>query len=58
MKKFLLFSTSYPYTTGIIAVIWLSSVLLVRLDSAISIQTIILMNIASTLVIAAIGFRR
>lgn len=58
MKKVILFSTSYPYTTGIIAIMWLGSVILLKIDTNLSAEPIILVNVLLTLLIANIGFRR
>ncbi len=58
MRKLILFATSYPYTTGIIGVIWLGSVLLLRLDPTMSLDMVLVTNVGMTLLIAAIGFRR
>lgn len=58
MKKIILLSTSYPYTTGIIAVMWLGSVVLLGLDKTLSTEFVVFVNVLMTFVIASIGFRR
>ena len=58
MKKILLFATSYPYTAGIIAVIWLGSVLMLLIDSSLSSNTVLFVNVLVTLFVAVIGFRK
>lgn len=57
MKKLILFATSYPYTTGIIGVIWLGSVLLLRIDPSVSLNAMVYTDVGMTLLISAIGFR-
>ncbi len=58
MKKLILFSTAYPYTTGIIAVLWLGSVVLLGLDHSLSASWVLFTNVLVTLLIAVVGFRR
>jgi len=58
MKKLLLFATSYPYTTGIIAILWLGSVILLRLDENLSASVVVTANALITVLIASVGFRR
>ena len=58
MKKLILFATSYPYTAGIIAIMWLGAVVLLQIDSTISAVTLVATNSIMTMFIAAVGFRR
>ncbi len=58
MKKLILFATSYPYTAGIIAIMWLGAVVLLQIDSTISAVTLAATNSIMTVFIAAVGFRR
>lgn len=58
MKRLILFSTSYPYTAGVIATVWLGSVMLVSVDQSLSLNLILATNVCVTLVVAVIGFRR
>ncbi len=58
MKRVLLFATNYPYTTGIIAIIWLGSIALLKIDPSLSPTTVIIVNVCLTSVIAIVGFRR
>ncbi len=58
MKNVLLFATSYPYTAGIIAIIWLGSVVMLLIDSSLSSSAVLFVNVIVTLFIATIGFRR
>ena len=58
MKKLILFATSYPYTAGIIAIMWLGAVVLLQIDSTISAVTLVATNSILTVFIAAVGFRR
>lgn len=57
-NNFLLFATSYPYTMGILAVIWIGSALLLIVDRTLSITPVIIGNAVATLIIAVIGFRK
>jgi hypothetical protein len=51
-------ATAYPYTAGIIAVIWLGSVILLKIDSTLSFKLVIFVNVALTALFASIGFKR
>ena len=55
LKDFLLF-IKYPYTAGIIAVIWLGSVAMVALADDLSLIEVIIVDLVATLLIAIIGF--
>ncbi len=55
MKDFLLF-IKYPYTAGIIAVIWLGSAGFLALASDLELISIIGLDLLATIVIAFIGF--
>ena len=55
LKDFLLF-IKYPYTAGIIAVIWLGSVLMVALADDLNLLEVIVVDLVATLLIALIGF--
>ena len=55
LKDFLLF-IKYPYTAGIIAVIWLGSVAMVALADDLSLIEVIITDLIATLLIALIGF--
>jgi hypothetical protein len=46
----------YPYTAGVIAVMWIGSALLVMIRPEISITALISMVAVATLIVAAIGF--
>ena len=56
MREFLLF-IKYPYTAGIVSVIWLGSAGLLMIDPELSIVLVLGINLATTIVIAMIGFR-
>lgn len=58
MKPNLLFVTSYPYTTGIIAIIWLGSVLLFRIDGGLPLTPVLIINSVMSVIVAMIGYRR
>lgn len=55
LKDFLLF-IKYPYTAGIIAVIWLGSVAMVALADDLNLIEVIIVDLVATLLIAVIGF--
>jgi hypothetical protein len=56
MLKDLLLHIRYPYTAGIIAVIWLGTAALVTLGKPAPVAQMIIFDIAATTLIAAIGF--
>jgi len=58
MKKLLFFATSYPYTAGIIAVVWLASVAMLAIDNSLSANMVVVVNVIVTIFIALIGFRK
>ena len=55
LKDFLL-HIRYPYTTGVIATIWLGTAMLGVLGSDSSISNMLVLNIIATTLIALIGF--
>ena len=55
LKDFLLF-IKYPYTAGIIAVIWIGSVIMVALTDDLDLITVVIIDLVITLPIAYIGF--
>lgn len=58
MKKLILFSTTYPYTAGIIAMLWLGTVILLKIDPNTPANQVLFINVLLTLFIAEIGFRK
>ncbi len=58
MRKLIIFATSYPYAAGIIAIVWLGSVILLKLDNGMALGGVLFLNVVVTLVVAIIGFRR
>ncbi|MEM6998199.1 MAG: hypothetical protein AAF413_04820 [Patescibacteria group bacterium] len=56
LKDFLLF-IKYPYTAGIIAVIWLGSAAFLAIDESLNMMDVIIINMFVTVLIAAFGFR-
>lgn len=56
VREFLLF-IKYPYTAGIISVVWLGSAALLSIEPALDIVQIMGTSLVVTIVIAAIGFR-
>lgn len=55
LKEVVLF-IKYPYTAGIIATVWLGSAALMAIDNDVPFVTIILINMATSVLLAAIGF--
>lgn len=55
LKEVVLF-IKYPYTAGIIATVWLGSAALMAIDNDVPFVTIILINMATSILLAAIGF--
>jgi len=57
MLKNILLHVRYPYTAGIIAVIWLgTAVLCIMRDDQTSLTTMLVANVIATTAIAHIGF--
>lgn len=58
MRKLIIFATSYPYAAGIIAIVWLGSVILLKLGNGTAVDGVLFINVAVTLIVAIVGFRR
>ena len=56
VREFLLF-IKYPYTAGIISVVWLGSAALLAIEPNLDIIQIMGTSLMATIIIAAIGFR-
>ena len=56
MRDFLLF-IKYPYTAGIIAVIWLGSAAILAIHPSLEMPTIVMIDMVATVIIAGFGFR-
>lgn len=56
LKEFLLF-IKYPYTAGVIGVIWLGSSALLAIDSKIPLVRVVIIDMFASVVIAGFGFR-
>jgi formate/nitrite transporter FocA (FNT family) len=54
-KEFILF-IKYPYTAGIIAIIWIASAVLMGISAKLPGVKIVIIDMIVTVVIAAIGF--
>lgn len=57
-SNIIIFATAYPYTMGILAIMWIGSALLLTLDRSLSFNIVIGVNVLMTLTIAGIGFRK
>lgn len=55
MKEWLI-QLRYPYTAGVVAVIWLGSAVLAMLRPEIPVEGLLLLVALATLVVATIGF--
>lgn len=56
LKEFILF-IKYPYTAGVIGIIWLGSAALLAIDEDLSLVAIVCVNMIASVVIAGFGFR-
>ncbi len=56
MKEFLLF-IKYPYTAGVIGIIWLGSAALLAIDGNLPLVRVVMVNMVASVVIAGFGFR-
>jgi hypothetical protein len=55
LKEFILF-IKYPYTAGVIATIWLGSAILMVVNHNLPIITMVVIDMAVSVIIAAFGF--
>lgn len=55
LKEFILF-IKYPYTAGVIATIWLGSAVLMAINHQLPVVSMVIINMASSVVIASVGF--
>ena len=56
LKEFLLF-IKYPYTAGVIGIIWLGSAALLAIDKDLSLVGVVIVNMFASVIIAGFGFR-
>lgn len=56
MLKDVILFIKYPYTAGVIATIWLGTALLMAINRELPGLTMVMIDMVSTVVIAAIGF--
>ena len=55
LKEFILF-IKYPYTAGVIATIWLGSAVLMAINRDLPIVSMVIIDMASSVIIASVGF--
>lgn len=55
-KDFILF-IKYPYTAGVIGIVWISTAILFGIDKDLPVLKIIIINCVVTYLVALIGFR-
>jgi hypothetical protein len=58
MKRVIILATSYPYTAGVLAIMWICTALLLKIDSNLQFDRTIVITTISTMIIAMIGFRK
>ena len=56
LKEFILF-IKYPYTAGVIGIIWLGSAALLAIESDLSLVAVVSLNMIASILIASFGFR-
>lgn len=56
IKDFMLF-IKYPYTAGVIGIIWLGSAALLAINENLPLVAIVILDMLASVVIAAFGFR-
>lgn len=55
-KEFILF-IKYPYTAGVIGIVWLGSAALLAIDHNLPLVGLVIINMFVSIVIAGFGFR-
>lgn len=58
MKQMFIFATAYPYTAGILALVWIGSALLLTISASLSLELVLLGNMAVSTGVALVGFRK
>jgi hypothetical protein len=56
MLKDIMLFIKYPYTAGVIGTLWLGSAILMAINSSLNGVNVVIINLAATIIIAAIGF--
>lgn len=56
MLKNIIMHARYPYTAGIIAIIWIGTAILLAFDSSAQVLNMLIFNVVATTLIAVIGF--
>ena len=56
LKEALLF-IKYPYTAGVIGIVWLGSAVLLAIDKDLSVVHVVVINMIVSVIIAGFGFR-
>ena len=55
MLKDIMLFIKYPYTAGVIGTLWLGSAILMAINSSLNGVNVVIINLAATIIIAAIG---
>ena len=56
MLKNVIVHVRYPYTAGVIAVVWIGTAILVAIDESAPVVNMLILNVLATTLIASIGF--
>lgn len=52
----LVFHVRYPYTAGVIAIVWLGTATLLAISPTMPIEQLVVVNSFATIILAALGF--
>lgn len=58
MKQMFVLATAYPYTAGILAIIWIGSAMLLTISSNLALEPVLLGDVIASGLIAIVGFRK
>ena len=58
MFKILFLNTKYPYTAGIIGIIWIFTAILAKIEPGFPVVNAFIINMIATLIIAFLGFKQ
>lgn len=56
LKEFILF-IKYPYTAGVIGIVWLGSAALLAIDSKLPLVRVVIIDMFVSVIVAGFGFR-
>lgn len=58
MRSTFIMATTYPYTAGVLAIMWVGSALLLSIDKNLAFDTVIITNVITTIIVSNVGFRK